>query len=269
MKTVSVVVPTYNQAKYVEATLDHVLHQDYPSLEVVICDDGSTDGTADVLQEYVRRVRTDQASFASRVSDDGTVERVWHVRYPQDRKLRLLLSERNVGATANYNRGFSAATGDYCTFIPGDDLPHPQMISALALALEERDADFAYSDMFVVDDAGRVLRKFELPDYSFERCFADWYLCGVSKLFRRALLRVGLFDSAYRVANDYDLFSRFAMAGARFVHVSQVLYSVRFHGDDRKVGQHSPENERLMVEESRRIAERCREFLGLPVKRDC
>lgn len=264
MSKVSIVVPTYNQASYVEATLDHILHQDYEDLEIIVTDDASTDGTAQLLQEYVRLAFVEEVSYASRYEGaTGVVERCVHERYPQNRRIRLLLNRENVGASENYNRGLQEAAGDYCTFIAGDDLPHPCMITTLVDALERNEADFAYSDMFIVDDQMQVLRRFSLPDYDYERSLCDWYLLGVSKLYRREWhARVGTFDPMVRVANDYDLYLRFAMAGAKFVHVPRVLYSVRYHGPDRKVGQHSPDSERQMFEESIEIAMRARRFLA-------
>lgn len=255
---VSIVVPSYNQRAYVEATLDHILQQDYPNLEVIVTDDASTDGTRDLLREYVAAVPCKMASYAS-YTDGKRVERSFHKLYPEGRELRLVLNDQNVGATANYNRGLRLATGTFVTFIAGDDLPHPSMISTLVGALEAG-ADFAYADMFIVDDVGRILRRFALPNFDYKRSLCDWYLLGVCKLWRRSLHeRVGYFDERYRLANDYDLFLRFAQAGARMVHIPKVLYSVRWHGPDRKTGLHAPENERRLVEESIEVALRARQ----------
>lgn len=262
MKTVSIVVPIYNQARYIAATLDHILQQDYPALELILCDDASTDGTREILSKYLDNLKTEKVSYASHWTGD-TLERVAHLRYPQDRIIKLVLHPENMGATRNYNSGFRMVTGEYATFIVGDDLPQPSMISSLVEALEQRNADFAYSDMWIVDDTMRILRPFHLPEYDFKRSFCDWYLCGNSKLFRSSLLKkVGYFDERYKTSMDYDLFARFAMSGARFVHVPKVLYSLRFHGADRKIGLHSPANEQRTIDESAEIAGRCREFLG-------
>lgn len=251
---VSVVVPTYAQATYLPACLDRVMLQDYPEIEIIVVDDASPDETPRVLEDWLRS-QDDVVSFASRY--DGEVRRESHRRFPR-REVRVIRNERNLGATRTYNVGLRQARGAFATFIPSDDLPHPTMISELVAALD-RGFDFAYSDMWIVDDAGRVLREFRLPDYSFDRCFADWYLCGVSKLFRSDLLgRVGLFDERYAVSNDHELFLRFAASGARFVRVPRVLYSVRHHGADRKTGQHSPESERRMFEESIELVLRAR-----------
>ncbi len=264
---VSIVVPTYNQAQYLPACLDRLLLQDYPELEILVVDDASTDETRRVLEDYLRCVKEDTVSFASRW-DGREVARETHPRFPR-REIRVIHNASNLGATPTYNVGMAEVRGEYATFVPGDDLPHPTMISELVAALE-RGADFAYADLWIVDDAGRVLREFRLPDYSFERCFGDWYLCGVAKLFRAELLRtVGRFDPAYRVSNDHELFLRFAMSGAKFVHVPRVLYSVRHHGPDRQTGQHAPEATRRMFEESIGLVEEARATFASPRSRSC
>lgn len=76
----------------------------------------------------------------------------------------MLLNEKNLGSTATYNRGFRAATGTYCSFVASDDICHPHMYSTLVRALEREKADFAYADVFVIDDAQRALREFSLLD---------------------------------------------------------------------------------------------------------
>jgi glycosyltransferase involved in cell wall biosynthesis len=263
-ETVSIVVPTFNQARYLPACLDAVWFQDYPDLEVLVVDDGATDDTRDVLAAYVRGLAEDTASFASRY-DAGrdVIERVVHPRYPREgRRLRLIHHETNRGLAAALNTGFAAATGAYCTYIPSDDAPLPAMISVLAQALD-RGADFAYADMAVVDDAGRWLRRFALPDYSFERCFCDWYLCGVAKLYRASLhARFGLYDEAL-LAHDHELFLRFAEGGAAFVHVPQVLMYVRDHAR-REVDIHAPDNWNRLLEESKVLVARARAHAAGP-----
>jgi hypothetical protein len=113
--------------------------------------------------------------------------------------------------------------------------------------------------MFVVDDAMRILREFRLPDYSFEASFCDWYLCGVSKLYRRSLHeRFGYYDNDY-TANDHECFLRFAMNGARFKHVPKTLYSVRSH-DQRGRDVHSGESWIKLLAESSELVRRARAF---------
>jgi len=136
------------------------------------------------------------------------------------------------------------------------------MIEELACALESTGADFVYSDMNLVDDAGRIIRQMRMPDYDFHDCFARWYHLGVSRLYRTSWHKMaGLMDESYQGANDYDHYLRFAKAGARFHHVSKILYSVRYHGDSRKTGQHTENRYARLIEESKMCAKRARAWL--------
>jgi glycosyltransferase involved in cell wall biosynthesis len=261
MKKVSVVVPTFNQARYLPVALDHVLQQDYPEMEVIVVDGGSTDGTPEVLEKYVRETLHETVRWADRC--DGEVLFRTTPRFETPRDLEIVRFDHDIGATETYNEGFRRATGDFVTYVVADDIPHVGMVRRLAETLEGGDVDFAYADMQVVDDGGRILRVIRKPDYSFERCFADWFHLGVARLYRREWHdRAGLFDPAYRSANDYDMYLRMAMAGCTFRHVPEVLYSVRHHGEDRRTGQHDPAANRRLFEESMRCAHRAREWMA-------
>lgn len=259
--TVSLIVPAYNQAQYLPICLDSIWFQDYPELEVILVNDGSTDGTAGVIAAFERALAEDTASFASRYdAERNVIERVVHPRYPQTgRTLRVIHHEKNRGLAPALNTGFATATGEFCTYVPSDDALLPSMISEMVAELE-RGADFVYADMAIVDEAMHWVRRFELPDYSFERCFGDWYLCGVAKLYRAELhRRFGYYDEAL-LAHDHELFQRFAEGGARFVHIQRVLMYVRDHAR-REVDLHAPLSWNRLLEESKALVRRAREHL--------
>jgi glycosyltransferase involved in cell wall biosynthesis len=248
---VSIIVPTYNQSQYLPACLDSIFFQDYPNLEIIVVNDGSTDKTREFLSDFRLAVSSEQVSYASYFDDSNQVLcRTEHKRFRESgRELKIFHHEKNIGSTPTYNHGFQQATGTYCTYVASDDMCHPSMISTLVEALEDDIADFVYSDMFIVDDANRILREFRLPDYSFKACFEDWYLCGVSKLYRRSLHETfGYYNEQY-LANDHELYLRFAMNGVRFKHIPKVLYSVRSH-ERRDVDVHSPSNWSRLIKES-------------------
>jgi len=263
-KKVTIVIPTFNQAQYLPACVDHCLFQTYPNLEIIIVDGGSTDGTKDYLKTLHEEVGTRCVTPVVAMDEDGRIVRESQPAYEREgREIIILSFPRDIGATRTYNQGLRRATGEYCTYIVGDDIPHPHMIEELAFALESSGADFVYSDMHVVDDQGRIIRQMRMPDYSFESCFARWYHLGVSHLYRTEWhWKVGLMDEAYSSANDYDHYLRFAVAGARFYHLPKVLYSVRYHGDGRKTGQHTDHRYANLIEESKRCARRARKWLA-------
>ncbi len=262
MQPISVIIPTYNQANYLPICLDSVWFQDYPNVEIIVINDGSTDETGAVLAAYREAVAQEMTSYAANYNaTTGEVERVWHKRYPeQGRTLICLDNPRNLGLSETLNRGFRAATGALSTFIASDDMLLPSMLTELSRALQENDADFGYADMHIVDDAGRILRRFNLPDYSFEACFCRWYLCGVCKLYRRELHeKAGWYDPTI-APQDHDMFLRFARHGARFVHVPRVLANVRIHDKDRQVINHAPEQWSRLYRESAKLVQQARDL---------
>ncbi|MBG0791112.1 MAG: glycosyltransferase [Desulfovibrionaceae bacterium] len=259
MKKVSIVIPCYNQAQYLPACVDHCWFQTYENLELVIVDGGSTDGTKAYLKDLPGMLETARETAVLRYDEqEGVIRKDYRV-YHEDshaahpgRELKILVFDEDLGRTGTYNAGFRAATGDYATYVVGDDMPHPHMIEKLVTALESTGADLAYSDFRVVDDTGRIVRQVRKPDYDFDKCFAQWFHLGVSTLHRREMHnRVGIMDEGWQQANDYEWYLRMAGAGARFTHVPEVLYSVRFHG-------HGP----ALDEESVKLARKARAMLN-------
>lgn len=260
----SVIVPAYNQARYLPMTLDSLWFQDYPEVEIIVVNDGSPDDTAEVLEAYRRAVESETVSYASDLDEaTGEVLRTRHPRYPQaGRSLRVITHERNRGLSAALTTGFQAATGELCTFIASDDLLLPNMLRELSTLLESTGADFAYADMHIVDDAGNILRRFSLPDYSFEACFCHWYLCGICKLYKRSLHeRHGYFREDLTV-QDHEMYLRFAMGGARFVHSGNVLAQARIHAGERLCDNHSSANKARLFRESSELVCLAREHLA-------
>jgi len=269
MKKVSIVIPTFNQGQYLPACVDHCLFQTYPNIELIIVDGGSVDGTKQYLAGLEEQILNSRITPVAKMDDSGNIIRRNQISYPQNRELIILSFDHDIGATRTYNEGFKKASGDYCSYVVGDDIPHPHMIEELVQSMESTGADFVYSDMNLIDDNGRIIRQMRLPDYDFETCFADWFHLGVSKLYRRKLHDIsGLMDEKnYKSANDYDQYLRFAMDGAVFQHLAKVLYSIRYHGEDRKIGQHTSANYKNLLEESKKCAWRAREWISQDVSK--
>lgn len=234
---VSVVVPSYNQAHYLPMALDSVMFQDYPNIELLLCNHGSTDATSATIAAYVESVANERVDYLAHMEVEAGAPRFIREtasRFPlQGRSLRVFESRENIGPAASFNVGFQHATGKYCMYLVGDDTLLPQALTSMVAVLEKTDADVVYADMHVIDDKGRILQRLTKPEYDFETCFARWFHLGVCRLYRRELhQRAGWYDPEFRNANDYDMFLRFAMAGARFRHLNRVLYNVRVHDAD-------------------------------------
>lgn len=255
MKKVSFVIPVYNQPEYFRTCLDAVWFQDYPDIEIVLVDDGSGPDVAKAIDAYVQGIDADMASYAANYNEESDeIERTFHKVYPSEgRELKILTHETNKGLGAALNTGFKACTGHYCTYIACDDYPYPAMVRRLVDALESNHADFAFADMNIVNDQARILRRFALPDYDFTDTFCRWYFCGICKLYKRALHdSFGMYREEL-LAHDHELYLRFAMNGAKFIHIAEPLAAVRFHDEDRLVDNHHPESWLKLLNESKAL----------------
>ena len=114
-KLVSVIIPAYNIEDYIGRCLDSVLSQTYKNLEILVVDDGSSDCTGEILDDYEKK----------------------------DQRIRVIHKE-NGGVSSARNIGIEAATGDYIGFVDGDDLMEPEMYKTLVNLLKEENADIAH-----------------------------------------------------------------------------------------------------------------------------
>ena len=184
MPNVSVIIPCYNRAGFIPETLDSVLSQDHPNLEVIALDDGSTDGTPAVLELYADRVRT--------------------VRHD------------NMGEQATVNRGIELATGELTMVVNSDD---PLLPGAIARLVAAFDADprlvAAYPDWRTIDNVGTPLADITAPDFDLARmlCFHECHPGPGAMVRTDALRAVGGRDGSLRYVADVDLWLRLALTG--------------------------------------------------------
>lgn len=128
---VTVGVPVYNGERYLARAIESILAQRFADLEVIISDNGSTDGTADICHRYAQ----------------------------QDRRVRYVRNERNMGAAFNYNRLVDLAHGRYFKWMAHDDLCAPDLIGACVAILEREPAVvLCYAPTTFIDETGRPLR---------------------------------------------------------------------------------------------------------------
>jgi len=196
---VTIVTPTYNQSAYLAETIDSVLAQDYPRLEYIVLDDGSTDDTPAVLARY-----------------DGKIQ---HQRHD------------NIGQSSTLNRGWAMARGSLIGYLSSDDLLEPGAISHLVTALQTHpDAVVAYGDFKLIDAKGRHFRDVKAEDFDVNRLCVD-LVCqpGPGALMRRQLFdETGGWATHLRQVPDFDFWLRASRFGS-FVRVPQSLARYRIH----------------------------------------
>lgn len=200
---VSVIIPTYNRAALLVETVESVLAQTYPAIEIIVVDDGSTDGTAQVLEGYRGRVVT--------------------------------LSQSNQGETVARNAGFRAAHGQYISFLDDDDLILPTKIEKQVRLLETRpDVGIVYCRYYHIDEKGTRLSKSGLlPEGQIllQLALSDFIWAGGPLIRRSCLEKVGAYDETLpwngRYAEDWDMWLRLALAGYTFACIQEPLGAYR------------------------------------------
>lgn len=199
---ISVVMPSYNQGRFVKAALDSVLAQDYPHKEILFVDGGSTDETMSVVDSY------------------------------RD-KLAYCVSEKDDGQSDALEKGFARASGDVLTWLNTDDLLLPGALSEVAAAFgQSADCEWVLGNVVRIDEAGRVLdsRKGEAYSPFLGPRFGILTACGPSAFFSQQLYdRVGRINRNFHFMMDTELWWRFAMSGAKFKRLRRYTWALRLH----------------------------------------
>jgi glycosyltransferase involved in cell wall biosynthesis len=201
---VSIVIPTYERAGFVESAILSVLEQEYPELEVIVVDDGSTDGTDRLLERIAERADPDRFTW-------------WR--------------HENVGQAESLNRGWARSRGNLIGYLSSDDVLLPGAIERLVEATEEHpEAEVFYPYFRLIDETDRTLNIVRPVQHRFIDALR-WGLClpGAGTVVRRSTFeRVGGWNPENRSCPDYEWYLRAGDVG--FVVVPEVLATWRSHG---------------------------------------
>jgi glycosyltransferase involved in cell wall biosynthesis len=203
---VSVVIPTYNRATIIIKTIDNVLEQTYPNIEIIIVDDGSTDDTSERLRTYGDKIQ--------------------------------VIRQANAGAAAARNRGIEAARGEFVALQDSDDLWLPEKLSRQVALLRRagESAGCCFCNALLSRADGRKQTAFEeawlFPPYSegiwtnVSEVLATRFVffCQTAVIRRNTLRMVGRFDEKLKVHEDYDFALRLALVeSCKWVFTSEPL----------------------------------------------
>jgi glycosyltransferase involved in cell wall biosynthesis len=197
---VSIVTPSFNQARFLEATIQSVLSQDYASLEYIIVDGGSTDGSLEIIKKYSNRL-------------------AWWV------------SEKDQGQTDALNKGFTHAHGNILGWLNSDDTYEPGAVSAAVSFFESQpEIGLVYGDANYINEGGRVIGKFPAAQTDLSLLRRGYvHIPQQAAFFRANLWRsVGPLDPSFYFAMDYDLWVRIsARSPIKYLH--QTWANFRLH----------------------------------------
>ena len=208
-KLVSVIIPVYNSAKFLEECLNSILEQTYPNIEIITIDDESTDSSIDILKSYSNKI---------------------HV-----------FTQKNQGLASSLNLGISKIQGNWVKWFSPDDVMCPNTIEMLVDKAEECGNDtIVYSNWNIINESGKVIREFQesnyndLLDFDFNIRLLDGQQINVnttlipSSFFNKCPIR----ELEDPVAIDYDFFLRSALLyNVKFHLISKPLVKYRIHSD--------------------------------------
>ncbi len=203
---VSIVMPSYNQGQFLEASIESVLAQDYPNIEYIAVDGGSKDNSVEILKKY-------QSHFA------------WWV------------SEKDKGHADALNKGFSHATGDILAWLNSDDIYLPGAIAeAVAILQEHPEVGMVYGNADLIDNSGVKVGEFSARQTDYRRLLrGSVHIPQATTFFRADLWRqVGPLDLSLFFSFDYDLWVKLAKV-SRLLYVPKRWAQFRIHDDGKTI----------------------------------
>lgn len=224
MPKVSICIPTYNRSRYLVYAVNSVLKQNFTDWELLICDDGSTDNTAEIVGQW------------------------------QDSRVRYLRKPVNQGRSQNMRTGFEAAMGEYFIKFDDDDGITPDFLSKTVAILDSNpNIDFVCTDHWIINGQGE--REIEATQQNSEKWGKNRLQNGIIKdliietfihqslqvgstLFRReCLTEVDFMRPEADGCEDFDLLVRLAIAGKTGYFLPELLMEYRFHGGQTSLNQ--------------------------------
>jgi teichuronic acid biosynthesis glycosyltransferase TuaG len=133
---ISIIMPAYNSERYINESIDSVLAQTYKDWELLILDDGSTDNTLQIINEYVK----------------------------QDRRVKVIHNKKNIGVSATRNKGIKHASGDLIAFLDSDDIWKSEKLEKQIEVIKKESAEFIFTGASYINEKGLpYVGKFEVP----------------------------------------------------------------------------------------------------------
>jgi glycosyltransferase involved in cell wall biosynthesis len=203
---VSIVTPSFNMARYLPQTIESVLSQDYPRIEYIVVDGGSTDATIEILERYRSRLR--------------------------------YTTGKDKGPSDAAYRGFLEAKGDIFAWLNADDIYLPGAVSAGVEYLKAHsDIDVVYGEGYWIDDNGAVIRRYPTLPFDAKVLARDCFICQPAAFIRASSYKRCSLDPDVNRSFDYDLWIRMAQQGFKFASIPEYLAGSRMHSGAKTISE--------------------------------
>ena len=201
---VSIITSCYNRAATIRSAIESVLAQDYNDIEFIVVDGSSTDGSLDIIREYVDRIS-------------------------------IIISEPDHGMYEAINKGIRVATGEIIGLLHSDDFFYDNgVIGRIVKRIKRTHADFLYGDGLFVnpDNTNKVVRNWIGGGYRLWKVRHGWLPLHPTCYIRRdVMMRLGLYNESYKIAADSDLLVRYLLTGGLTVtYLNEYIVRMRMGG---------------------------------------
>lgn len=203
---ISVIIPCFNAGKYIREAIDSILSQTYKNLEILLVDDGSTDDTKTIIEEYAAR----------------------------DSRIMAVFNEKNLGLIRTLNKSVQLATGEFIARMDADDISVRHRIELLYNKfISTPDTDIASAAYYYLTTNNRVIRK-AYPKATLSKAlhFVSFFSTPVNHpciLARSSVMKDNPYDENYIHSEDYELFSRLLRKNYSIVNLNEPVYYLRIN----------------------------------------
>lgn len=178
---ISIIVPVYNVERFIVETMDCVLAQTYQDWELLLVEDGSSDGTRQVIEQYIEK--------------------------KQEKRIRLIKQPSNMGAARARNRGLQEAVGRYIAYLDADDLWMPEKLEHELAFLKKKDAAFVFTGYEFADEHGAGTGKIvRVPEkLTYKQALSNTTIFTTTVMFDRAKIDSALLEMPIIKSEDTAL----------------------------------------------------------------
>jgi len=199
---ISIVTPSYNQVQFLERTILSILNQNYPNLEYIIIDGGSTDGSVEIIKKY-------------------------------QKYLSYWVSEKDKGQSHAINKGFQRSTGKIIAWLNSDDTYLPETFYKIMKNFKQNpEADLIFGNIYFIDESDKRIGELRFTEFDFDTLIYEGSNLHQTGTFWKKEIyeRVGGLNSDYKFCMDYDFFCRIAKIG-KLYYIKDYFANFRMHSN--------------------------------------
>lgn len=203
---VTIVTPSFNQGEFIKETIESVLNQDYPNIEYIVMDGGSTDNTVEILKSYGDRIK-------------------W-------------VSEKDNGQADAVNKGIRRANGSIIGWLNSDDTYLEGAVRKMVKYLKTHtDTDMVYGEGYYIDKNGNITERYLTEKFNRTRLGEQCIICQPTAFFTKQIIEeVGMLDAEHQLSMDYELWMRIAKAG-KVAYIPEYVATSRMYEENKTLSR--------------------------------